>query len=183
MLEYFGQWETNVTIQGTKVKGRLVVLPMPPSENERLVTNWAKAKEVVAGGYYKDFGGKSKRGAVTNSKIYNQWKHASATLLKKGNFPMLNGEIAVIIVEVFPDKRRRDIDNRVKGLFDAMTQSGHLFADDSQIVLQTVEKKVISKKSFIMAFVLEKKDIPPLWINVNDSFLSNIANTIPENEE
>lgn len=183
MLEYFGQWDSNINIQDKKIRGRLVVLPMPPSENERLITNWDKAKEVVAGGYYANFNGKTKKGAVTNSRLYNQWLHASAHLLMKGKLTKLQGNIGVIIVEVFPDNRRRDADNRIKGLFDAMTKSNHMFDDDSQIVFFTCEKRVIPHKSFVLAFVFNRDEAPELWTDVNKSFVQKIAETIPAEKE
>ena len=49
------------------------------------------------------------------------------------------GRLAVE-VEVFPpDHRRRDIDNVVKALLDAL-QRGRAYADDSQIVRLSIEK-------------------------------------------
>lgn len=51
----------------------------------------------------------------------------------------LVGNLAVH-VEVFPpDRRRRDIDNVQKALFDALEHGG-AYADDSQIVKLTIEK-------------------------------------------
>lgn len=180
MLEFYGQWQTEITVHEKQIKGRLVVLPMPPSENERLVANWEKAREVVAGGYYANFNGKTKRGAVTNSRLYNQWKSASSNLLRKGKLEQLKGDIAVLVIEIFPDNRRRDIDNRVKGLFDAMTQCEHMFSDDSQVSLLTVEKRVMAKKNFVIAFVLPRTELPEMWFNVESAFIKKIADTIPE---
>lgn len=181
MLDQFGQWKTNVLIQDKRIEGRLVVLPMPPSENERLAVNWAKAKEVIAGGYYSSLNTKrTKRGAVTLSKVYKSWKCASINLLKKGKFEKLTGPLAVFVIEVFPDNRRRDTDNRLKGLFDAMTECEHLIEDDSQIVLHTVEKRVISKKMFCVAFVLPREELPQLWIEVKQEWLEGIAKKIDE---
>ena len=42
------------------------------------------------------------------------------------------GRLAVVITCHAPDKRRRDLDNLVKGLSDALTHAG-LWADDEQI--------------------------------------------------
>jgi len=51
----------------------------------------------------------------------------------------LKGDL-VVHVEVFPpDRRRRDIDNVQKALFDALEYGG-AYADDSQIVKLTIEK-------------------------------------------
>lgn len=44
----------------------------------------------------------------------------------------LQGDIAVMVVAVMPDKRKRDLDNLCKSLFDAMTHAG-VWQDDSQI--------------------------------------------------
>ena len=52
----------------------------------------------------------------------------------------LAGKLAVH-VEVFPpDRRRRDLDNCLKSLLDAMEHGG-AYADDSQIVRLAVEKQ------------------------------------------
>lgn len=44
----------------------------------------------------------------------------------------LTGTLAVAVTLVPPDRRRRDIDNPVKGLLDALTHAG-VWGDDSQI--------------------------------------------------
>jgi Holliday junction resolvase RusA-like endonuclease len=47
----------------------------------------------------------------------------------------------VVEVEIFPpDNRRRDVDNTLKALLDAL-QHGGAYADDSQIVRLTIEKR------------------------------------------
>lgn len=52
----------------------------------------------------------------------------------------LSEEIKVSIVFYWPDKRRHDIDNGLKGLLDALT--GILWDDDSQIQEMRVRKYV-----------------------------------------
>ena len=42
------------------------------------------------------------------------------------------GPVAVEIEAHMPDKRRRDLDNLLKGLFDALTHAG-VWMDDSQV--------------------------------------------------
>ncbi len=44
----------------------------------------------------------------------------------------VNGPCAISIKAYMPDKRRRDIDNLAKGIFDAITHSG-IWKDDSQV--------------------------------------------------
>ena len=52
----------------------------------------------------------------------------------------LCGRLVVDVVVFPPDNRRRDIDNVFKALLDAM-QHGGAYADDSQIVRLSIEKR------------------------------------------
>ena len=52
----------------------------------------------------------------------------------------LTGQLAVEVDAYPPDNRRRDIDNIQKALLDAM-QHGGAYADDSQIVRLSIEKR------------------------------------------
>jgi Holliday junction resolvase RusA-like endonuclease len=49
------------------------------------------------------------------------------------------GPLAVRVGVYPPDRRRRDIDNVLKALFDAL-QHGGVYGDDSQVVRLTIEK-------------------------------------------
>ena len=49
-----------------------------------------------------------------------------------GNMETMLGPLSVVVEVTVPDKRRRDIDNVVKALLDAMEQAG-CYEDDSQI--------------------------------------------------
>lgn len=87
--------------------------------------------------------------------VNHYWRHVGArTLISRGgrafrtavcallaarNVQPLDGPLAVQI-EVFPpDRRRRDLDNCLKSLLDAL-QHGGAYGDDSQIVRLTIEK-------------------------------------------
>ena len=52
----------------------------------------------------------------------------------------LVGDLAVEVEAFPPDRRRRDIDNIQKALLDALEHGG-AYADDSQIVRLTIEKR------------------------------------------
>jgi crossover junction endodeoxyribonuclease RusA len=64
-------------------------------------------------------------------RLYRRDVHAA--LLAQGS-PHVRGRLAVFIRLHPPDRRRRDIDNTIKPLLDAL-QHGGLFNDDSQIDL------------------------------------------------
>ena len=53
--------------------------------------------------------------------------------------PLLSGPVSVTIMAYPPDKRKRDLDNLLKCLLDAVTKSKGLWEDDSQIKKLTIE--------------------------------------------
>ncbi len=77
---------------------------------------------------------RSKTGkALIASQRYRAWfKRAVLSLKMQRTRPTLSCRIGVSIVLHYPDNRRRDLDNSLKGLFDAMTHAG-VWKDDSQI--------------------------------------------------
>lgn len=66
-------------------------------------------------------------------------KRVLAILAAMGIQP-LEGRLAVSVEVHPPDNRRRDLDNVFKALLDAM-QHGGAYADDSQIVRLSIEKR------------------------------------------
>lgn len=180
-MQEYGQWLCNIKLYGEKIASRLVVLPMPPSENQRLEVDWEKSKEVVLGGMYANFKSPKKKGAMHNSRLYNQWKNAASNLLKVGKFEKLKGDLIVFVTLVFPDNRRRDADNRIKPLFDAFTQSGRLIEDDSQIVLHTVSKTIVKNKFCVIALVCERESLPSkLGFEMTQEHIEKLTSNVPD---
>lgn len=93
-------------------------LPYPPSVNHLYAT--VRGRRVL-----------SKKGREYKSSI------AELVALQK-HAPELKGDIGVMIDLYPPDRRRRDIDNPVKPLLDALTKSG-IWSDDSQVKLLSVQ--------------------------------------------
>ncbi|MGJ8516624.1 RusA family crossover junction endodeoxyribonuclease [Carnimonas bestiolae] len=54
-----------------------------------------------------------------------------------------------------PDRRKRDIDNYNKALLDAITNTGRIWHDDSQIDLLTVERRPASKGGYCIVNISE----------------------------
>ena len=67
------------------------------------------------------------------------FRQAVCAILRARGVRPLDGPLDVKITVHPPDKRRRDIDNVLKSLLDAL-QHGGAYADDSQIIRLVVEK-------------------------------------------
>ena len=83
--------------------------------------------------YYRNVKGKtliSKKGRDYRAKIYRELN---------GLGPLF-GALEVKMILYPPDKRKRDIDNYQKALFDAITHAG-IWEDDSQIKRVVIEMK------------------------------------------
>ena len=94
-------------------------LPWPPSVNR----------------YYRNVAGITKISA--EGRAYRQ---AVINLLAEARTaPPMAAPVAVSIEAFMPDKRRRDLDNLLKGLLDAMTHAG-VWLDDSQVVDLRIRK-------------------------------------------
>lgn len=93
-------------------------LPFPPSVNT----------------YWRHVGNR-----VLISKNGRQYQATVSSLLNRKGIKTHDGDLIVDIRLIPPDRRRRDVDNSLKALLDAM-QFGGAYHDDAQIVRLTVEK-------------------------------------------
>ena len=66
-----------------------------------------------------------------------------------------------------PDRRKRDLDNYLKALFDAITKSG-FWVDDSQIDQLMVYRGAIVDKGVIHIRIYEAGPIIPLGMRIPD---------------
>jgi len=94
-------------------------LPYPPSINN----------------YY----GYSKRGVYIKSHG-RQYRIDVFNLLRELDIQIMQGKLSVDVDLYPPDKRRRDIDNPMKCLLDALEHGG-AYVNDSQIYKLVIEKK------------------------------------------
>lgn len=78
------------------------------------------------------------------------------------------GRLAVILVLCPPDRRRRDIDNFQKGLFDAMTKSG-VWEDDSQVDFLCVIRGAIDRTGGSVLFAVEDAGDPAIIDHIRDA--------------
>jgi len=85
---------------------------------------------------------------------YLSWKEAVGYLLKGMKLPFLEGDISAVITFSFKKSCRADIDNLIKGVFDAM--QGVLFKNDRQVkaVRAAITEDIGEDK---IEFLLEEK--------------------------
>ncbi len=74
------------------------------------------------------------------SRTGREYRAAIETLLHSHASSPLLGRLAVEIDVYPPDRRRRDLDNLLKALIDALAHAG-LYADDSQIDRLLIERR------------------------------------------
>ena len=89
-----------------------LTLPWPPTVNS----------------YYRNISGKT----LISSKGREYRKAVADQVLTQHGALQLQSRLAVSIVAHVPDKRRRDLDNLLKSVLDALTHAG-VWLDDSQI--------------------------------------------------
>ncbi|MEL6894722.1 MAG: RusA family crossover junction endodeoxyribonuclease [Planctomycetota bacterium] len=77
---------------------------------------------------------------VLISRAGREYRSTVKSLMERDRIKPLDDELIVRIGLIPPDRRRRDIDNSLKALLDAM-QAGGAYHDDSQIVMLCIEKR------------------------------------------
>lgn len=85
------------------------------------------------------------------------WKKEATVLVRAARKVTLSGPVAVALFLYPPDRRRRDLDNVVKAVLDALV-SGGLLKDDSQVVELRVVKSLPRKPGEVLVEVREVGD-------------------------
>lgn len=112
----------------------ILTLPKPPTENT----------------YRRVF-----RGRPVISEEGREFRRAVQRHVDIMEIEKLSGRLAVRIEYYVPDKRKRDLDNILKALFDAMCLAG-VYEDDEQIDILFVERRTeIIKGGFVVVTIEE----------------------------
>ncbi len=112
-----------------------IELPYPPTVNH----------------YYKYV-----RGRVFITTRGRKYREAVCYLIRANRLREIFYPIEMEIDWYLPDRRKRDIDNILKSLLDAM-ERGRLYENDSQIVKLTIEKHSIVKGGRVIVRIKEIK--------------------------
>lgn len=99
---------------------------------------------------------------LISSNKYRAWKEKAylevTSLLRQNTLRFTNNERIALTLKIhFPDHRRRDLDNYVKGSQDLLTDCG-VWNDDTQIDDLHVLRCEMSKEAYVEAIIEEIKD-------------------------
>lgn len=101
-----------------------LILPYPPSVN--------------------NYWHRNKNGGMRISKQGLDFRTEVMVILNNARFKKMEGELSVSILLQPPDRRKRDIDNVLKALLDALEHGG-AFEDDNQIRRLKIERGDVVK--------------------------------------
>ncbi len=128
------------------MQGRLFLLPLPPSDNERhqLSRNGRR---------------------IINTPVYNRWLKRAASVMHKGGLPLFSSDKAeplFIYTVVVYRNALRDPTNYEKALYDAMQQSESVFVNDRQIKERHTkgELRKAAPLEYVICYLLRQKDLP-----------------------
>ena len=109
-------------------------LPLPPSLNR----------------YYRRVGPRT-----LISREGRQYRKRVCALLASASAKPLNGRLEVVVHAFAPDRRRRDLDNAMKGLLDALQHAG-AYHDDSQIDELVIRRGPVVPGGKVIVWITEK---------------------------
>jgi len=93
------------------------------------------------------------RGRMGISKAGREFKAQVSDYVVEYRVPKLGKARLEMKVVVFPrDRRRQDIDNRIKALWDALSDAG-VFDDDEQIDILHIERGEIKKGGGVLVYI------------------------------
>jgi len=102
------------------------------------------------------------RGRMGISKAGREFKVQVSDYVAEYRVPKLGSARLEMKVVIYPrDRRKQDIDNRIKALWDALTDAG-VFDDDEQIDVLHIERGEIKKGGGVLVYLdtIEEKQSP-----------------------
>lgn len=135
-------------------------LPYPPSVNHYYVRTKTGMAIGVPGKAYRQL------------IYYTLWQ----CIGKEGKWDgeAMNGDLMVEIIIYPPDRRKRDMDNIKKALFDALQHAG-LYKDDSQIVDDHTIKINKVVKGGLIDFKIQRANLPAILDAQANEFLKGFS--------
>lgn len=135
-----------VKLKGKSVDGRRILLPLPPSENNRLIIGRGRSR-------------------LVNAPAYRDWLNKASNVLRVKRLYLFSADIEeelfALTVIVYGYKTR-DITNYEKPIYDAMQQSERVYVNDRQIkerhTMSFFDKTAPCE--YVVCFLMRRADLP-----------------------
>lgn len=102
----------------------------------------------------------TKRGVYLSAKGRRYGEEASERINEQNGVLRLDGKLLVEVELYPPDRRKRDLDNHMKGLLDACTKAG-VWGDDDQIDQLFIYRGRITKPGLAILKISEAGPVLP----------------------
>lgn len=122
-------------------------LDLPPSSNGRLIPTIRRG-----------------RPSLVMAPAYRQWLDYAVRALTEGqpdDWEPFSGPVCCLVEVRFPDRHRRDIDNLLKPLNDALTQA-RVWEDDSLVSVEVIRRGPVEKPGIMRVAVWPLSTFNPL---------------------
>lgn len=136
-----------INMGGSSFAGRRILLPLPPSDNERLMP--------------------ARRGPrMISSPAYRFWTVRAINRLKSGTLPKFEEDtkkLLHVFTVVVMTSARRDAHNYEKSLFDTFEHSECIYTNDRQIIERHTLGKICKDApcEYIISYISHYDDMPP----------------------
>lgn len=97
---------------------------------------------------------RSYKGIVCLSDAGKAYRFAAAEF---GGGDPIRGPVGIFLRVTFPDRRKRDLDNLLKAILDAISHAG-IWEDDAQVELLLVQRRGVERPGWVEVWIVPMEE-------------------------